>query len=79
MQVILLVNLQGYSRGHNERYILSCMKLIEEVKMVRLKKLELTVSQKEKALVLAAAKAEEKSLATFMRDAIMLKAQKVIK
>ena len=42
-------------------------------------KLELTVNRKEKSLVIAAAKAEGKSMATFMRDAIINKSQKAIK
>ena len=47
--------------------------------MARDNKLELTVSKKEKALIIDAAKAEEKSVATFMRDAIINKAMKVKK
>lgn len=79
MQVLLHVYLRVVSHGHNRLYALSCMKSIEEIKMIRKSKLELTVSLKEKALVLAAAKEEEKSVATFMRDAIILRAQKVMK
>ena len=45
--------------------------------MERKDKLEFTVSKKEKALVIAAAKSEEKSMASFMRDAVIEKAQKV--
>ena len=47
--------------------------------MARKNKLELTVNEKEKALILAASKAEDKSIATFMRDAIINKAQRVVK
>lgn len=47
--------------------------------MARDSKLEFTVNKKEKALVVAAAKAEDKSSATFIRDAVINKAMKVVR
>jgi len=47
--------------------------------VARKNKLELMVNDKEKAVILSASKMEEKSVAAFMRDAIINKAMKVKK